>query len=207
MSAPHLNPAEPLPATSAIQLDLAPTPAGWLETVLADFDRFLKDHASCEKKASGMALNMASHYPDRPGLLMAMADLAVEELNHYREVLKLLASRGSQPGADSKDPYIRSLNDLIRRGPEHFLLDRLLVAAIVERRGSERFALIAQAHPDADIQRFYRAIANSEDRHWQLFVDLAIEHCPNQGIEARLDELIAAEAQLMASQPLRAALH
>lgn len=189
------------------QLELAPTPSGWLETVLADFDSFLKDHASCEKKASGMALNMASHYPDRPSLLMAMADLAVEELSHYREVLKLLASRGSQPGPDSKDRYIRALNDLIRRGPEHFLLDRLLVAAIVERRGCERFGLIADSHPEAAVQRFYRAITSSEDRHWQLFVDLAVEHCPGAGIEARLDDLIAAEAQLMANQPLRAALH
>ena len=60
-------------------LDLEPTPPGWLEAVLADFDGFLKDHASCEKKASGMALNIASHYPDQPTLVAAMADLAVEE--------------------------------------------------------------------------------------------------------------------------------
>ena len=196
-----------IPAHSTRQLELAPTPDGWLEVVLADFDSFLKDHASCEKKASGMALNMASHYPDRPSLLMAMADLAVEELSHYREVLKLLASRGSQPGPDSKDPYIRELNNLIRRGPEHFLLDRLLVAAIVERRGCERFGLIARAHPEAAVQRFYRAITSSEDRHWQLFVDLALEHCPEAAIDSRLAEFTAAEAELMVRQPLRAALH
>lgn len=198
---------EPIPERTIRQLQLAPTPAGWVAVVLADFDSFLKDHASCEKKASGMALNMASHYPDRPSLLMAMADLAVEELSHYREVLKLLASRGSQPGPDSKDAYIRELNNLIRRGPEHFLLDRLLVAAIVERRGCERFGLIAHAHPEAAVQRFYRAITSSEDRHWQLFVDLALEHCPGQAIDSRLTQLITAEAELMIRQPLRAALH
>lgn len=189
------------------ELHLTPTPAGWLEVVLGDFDSFLKDHASCEKKASGMALNMASHYPDQPGLLMAMADLAVEELNHYREVLKLLASRGSRPGPDRKDPYIHGLNNLIRRGPEFFLLDRLLVAAIVERRGCERFGLIASSHPEPAVQRFYRAITSSEDRHWQLFVELAAQYCPEHNIEERLDELIAAEAELMISQPLRPALH
>lgn len=190
-----------------LDFELAATPQSWLSVVLADFDSFLKDHASCEKKASGMALNIASHYPDRPGLLMAMADLAVEELTHYREVLKLLAARGIPPGPDSKDPYVRGLNALIRRGPEHFLLDRLLVAAIVEKRGSERFGLIASAHGDPAVQRFYRAISTSEDRHWQLFLDLAEEHCADPEAPGRLAELVAAEADLMTAQPLRAALH
>ncbi len=57
---------------------LLPSPPAWSEAVLADFDSFLSDHASCEKKASGMALSVASHYPDRPRLLNAMAELAAE---------------------------------------------------------------------------------------------------------------------------------
>ena len=150
-------------------LDLEPTPPGWLEAVLADFDGFLKDHASCEKKASGMALNIASHYPDQPTLVAAMADLAVEELGHYREVIRLLIERGITPGPDRKDPYVRALNEAIRRGPEFFLLDRLLVAAVIERRGNERFGLIAAGLPEAGFQgserlaAFYRAITASED--------------------------------------------
>ena len=188
-------------------LQLAPTPPQWLQVVLADFDSFLKDHASCEKKASGMALNIASHYPDQPELLLAMADLAVEELTHYRQVLKLLTSRGIHPGADARDPYVRGLNDLIRRGPEHYLLDRLLVSAVVERRGHERFGLIAAAHPDDQIRRFYRAISLSEERHWQLFIDLARTHCPERDLETRLADLVTAETDLMQAQPLRACLH
>jgi tRNA-(ms[2]io[6]A)-hydroxylase len=196
-----------LEASEWENLPLTATPSGWLDAVLADFAGFLSDHASCEKKASGMALNIAAHYPDQPRLLMAMADLAVEELSHYREVLKLMAQCGVAPGPDRKDPYVRALNDLIRRGPEFFLLDRLLVAAIIERRGAERFGMIAVAHPDPTTRRFYRAITSSEARHWQLFIRLAQEHCPDQGLESRLEALIAAEATLMLSQPFRAALH
>jgi tRNA-(ms[2]io[6]A)-hydroxylase len=191
-------------------LDLEPTPAAWLDTVLADFDSFLKDHASCEKKASGMALNIASHYPDRPELLTAMADLAVEELSHYREVVRLLVERGLAPGADTRDPYVRGLNALIRQGPEQFLLDRLLIAAIVERRGFERFSLIAEALPAGADKRFYQAISASEDRHWQTFITLANAHCAEAlqaHIPARLAELIAAEGAIVKSLPLRAALH
>ena len=191
-------------------MDLEPTDPAWLDTVLADFDSFLKDHASCEKKASGMALNIASHYPDKPQLVNAMADVAVEELSHYREVVRLLTERGLNPGPDNKDMYARGMNALIRRGPEVFLLDRLLVAAIVECRGFERFGLIAQALPAGKEKRFYQSIAASEDRHWQLFVALATSHCANHlkpNILSRLAELVAAEGGIIESLPLRPALH
>lgn len=192
-------------------MNIAPTPGGWIDAVMSDFDSFLQDHASCEKKASGMALSIASHYPDKPTLLAAMADLAVEELSHYREVLRLMIARGISPATDTRDPYVRALNDLIRRGPEHYLLDRLLVAAIVERRGSERFGLVAEAVeslPDsADLSAFYRAITASEGRHWTLFLNLAESHCPNTGLEDRLDELVRLEADVMRSMPLGPTLH
>ena len=194
-------------------LTLEPTPSGWLDGVLADFDSFLKDHASCEKKASGMALNIAAHYPDQPVLVSAMADLAVEELGHYREVIRLLIERGMAPGPDRKDAYVRALNDEIRRGPEFFLLDRLLVAAIIERRGNERFGLIAAGLADAQFEgserlaAFYRAITASEHRHWQLFLDLADRHCPDLAMEPRLSELVELERTLMLAQPFEAALH
>lgn len=192
-------------------MEIAPTPPGWLEAVLTDFDSFLKDHASCEKKASGMALNIASHYPDQPGLLRAMADLAVEELTHYREVVRLLLDRGLSPGADQRDSYVRALNDLIRTGPEYYLLDRLLIAAVVERRGSERFGLVAaalaQRAADPALISFYQAITASEGRHWSLFVTLAEEHCDTLAIPGRLAELIEAEASIMRAQPFRPALH
>jgi tRNA-(ms[2]io[6]A)-hydroxylase len=189
------------------KVNLSPTPQGWLEVVLGNFDTFLEDHASCEKKASGMALNMASHYPDQPQLLLAMADLAVEELTHYRDVLRLLADRGVQPGPDVRDDYVRRLNALIRRGPEHYLLDRLLVAAVIERRGHERFGLIANAVTDPALARFYRAITRSEDRHWQLFLELAANHCDHAAIPARLEEITGCEADIIELLPLRAALH
>ena len=188
-------------------MNLHPTPEHWLPAVLDDFSSFLQDHASCEKKASGMALNIASHYPDRPRLVNAMADLAVEELSHYREVVRLLTGKGLQPGADAKDPYIHELNSLIRRGPENFLLDRLLLAAVIERRGNERFGLIADALPPGPDQRFYASITASEGRHWQLFVSLAEGECPDLDTASRLQELVDAEAAIMLRQPPRATLH
>ena len=182
----------------------AVTNTEWLTAVLSDFDSFLRDHASAEKKASGMALNIASHYPDQPSILRPMCDLAVEELTHYREVVKLLIKRDLQPGPDRRDAYVRALNQEIRRGSKAFLIDRLLIGAIVEYRGNERFNLIAHAVEDLELKRFYANIAESEARHFELFLKLA------SGVGAtqdRLDTLLEAEAQILTKVPLRAALH
>ena len=187
---------------------LAATPRGWLETVLADFDGFLMDHASAEKKASGMAMSMVSHYPDQPSIVRAMVELAVEELNHYREVMRLILARQLTPTADLRDPYIHALNGQVRKATEHFLLDRLTVAAVVERRGAERFALLADnLRDDPALQRFYQAIAASEQRHWELFLDLAVEHFDVATVIERFNELSQREAKIIQTLPLRAALH
>ncbi len=183
------------------------TPPQWLAAVMADFEAFLRDHASCEKKASGMALAVASHYPDQPKLLAAMVDLAVEELNHYREVIRLLLARNITPAADTKDPYIHQLNQQVRRGTDFFLLDRLLLGAVVERRGAERFALVAQALTEPPLRKFYEAIAASEERHWMLFYNLALDHCPVDQVAPRFAQLSEIESQVMLQLPPRPALH
>jgi len=154
-----------------------------------------------------MAVNVASHYPDQPRLLAAMADLAVEEMSHFREVIKLLIERGAQPQPDTKDPYVNALQKQIRNGTEAYLLDRLLVAAIVEARGHERFGLVAEGLADPVLKKFYHAITASEQRHWQLFVELADHYFPSAEVEARLAQLCTAEAEIVRALPARAALH
>ena len=186
---------------------LWPSSESWIATVLNDFNTFLSDHASAEKKASGMALNVAAHYPDQPELVSAMVDLAVEELTHYRQVMRLILGRGLIPGADVKDPYVNELNQHVRRGTEKFLLDRLLVGAVVERRGAERFALVAEHIDDPELKQFYHSIAESEARHWHLFINLAHGHCQVDEIWPRFNQLLELEGELVARLPLRAALH
>ncbi|MEM9255534.1 MAG: tRNA-(ms[2]io[6]A)-hydroxylase [Pseudomonadota bacterium] len=183
------------------------TPDRWTETVLADFDRFLLDHAAAEKKASGMAVSMLSHYPDRVELVAAMADLAVEELTHYREVVKWIHKRGLLTAADEKDPYVTAFRESIRQGKEVYLLDRLLTAGIIEARGAERFALVAKALDTGPLQKFYESIARSEERHYELFLSLARLYLDSHSVETRWRELLVVEADIVRQLPLRAALH
>lgn len=186
------------------------TSSAWLETVMADFDSFLLDHASCEKKASGMAISMLSHYSDKPELVREMLNLAVEELNHFRDVVRLILEKNLTPGSDQKDEYIQRLHKAMDKGKEAYMLDRLLIASIVEARGAERFGIIAQALPedeDPKLKRFYLAITDSESRHYQLFLSLAKSYFSEAAIMPRLDELLEIEAAIIRELPLRAALH
>ncbi|EWH11655.1 hypothetical protein DS2_02480 [Catenovulum agarivorans DS-2] len=184
------------------------TPFEWTEAVLADFDTFLQDHAAAEKKASGMAVSMLSHYPDREKLVRAMADLAIEEMIHFKEVVKILYKRGAILGNDQKDPYIHEIRALFRKGTDEFFIDRLLVGAVIEARGYERFSLVAQALPDGSPeQEFYQQIADSEKTHKNLFVELAYEYFDKATVDTRLEEILIAEAEICARQPFRAALH
>lgn len=212
------------------------TAQAWVDTVMADFDGFLIDHAACERKAAGMALSLCTHYPDRAELVRSMSALAVEELMHYREVLKWMEKRSIIQQPDEKDPYINALQKTMGKGKQAYLRDRLLLAAIIERRGHERFGLVADALPKGGLKQFYDRITRSEDRHHELFLRLAERYClerdprehtttaknkrrkddtnqTQEPIDAqtalanRLDELLTIEAEIVAELPIRAKLH
>jgi len=185
----------------------SPTSASWLNCVLAHFDTFLLDHAAAEKKASGMAMSMLSHYPDKSRLVTVMSELAVEEMVHFREVVKLIQARNLQLIADQKDPYVNEIRSWIRQGTDVYLLDRLLTGAVIEARGAERFGLLAEHLPEGDLATFYRSLARSEARHYELFLDLAAEYFSEHQIDQRWQELLSAESQCMQRLPIRAALH
>ena len=184
-----------------------PSPNDWLSCVMGDFDHFLLDHAAAEKKAAGMALSMLSHYPDRPRLVTEMSELAVEEMVHFREVIKIIQERNLQLAADEKDPYVNEIRSWIRQGTDVYLLDRLLTGAVIEARGAERFGLVADALSEGKIKNFYRSLARSEARHFELFLDLASEYFPEPLITERWQELLRAESDCMKRLPIRAALH
>lgn len=179
----------------------------WTEAVLNDFDLFLNDHAAAEKKASGMAMSMALHYRDKTRLVNAMVDLAIEELTHFREVVHLLNQRQLILAPDERDPYVNALRKQCRIGEQEGLIDRLITGSIIEARGAERFGLVAEALTDDSLKRFYTSIARSEAKHFQLFIELANHYFAATEVQARLDQLLDFEAQLVTELPPRPALH
>lgn len=183
------------------------TPRDWVEIVLNDFDAFLVDHAACERKASATALKLVSHYSDRTTLVRTLIPFAQEELEHYAQVMQIILDRGVATRPDEKDPYVTALMGLIRRGPEQYFLDRLLILGVIEARGCERFGLLADALEPGALKAFYTEITRSEARHHGLFVRLAKEYFPAEAVQERLDELLDAEATIVEELPFRAAVH
>ena len=151
-------------------------------------------------------MTLASHYRDKETLVTKMVDLACEELHHFRKVYAAIVARGGQLGEDTKDRYVRELLALARRSPDVYLLDRLLLAGVIEARGCERFHLLAAAL-EADMAGVYGDFAESEARHADLFVDLAKVYYPEAEVAARFDQLQRAEGGIMSALPLRPALH
>lgn len=197
----------PRPRRGAILELRVPTPSAWLDVVLGDFGAFLVDHAACERKASATGMAFVVRYPDRVALLDPLIAFAREELEHFHQVYRLLDARGLTLGPDAPDPYVGGLLADVRTGRDERLLDRLLVAGVVEARGCERFGLVAKALPAGELADFYADITRSEARHHGLFLRLARAYFDEAVISSRLDALLDKEARIIAELPLRAALH
>jgi len=183
------------------------TPREWIDVVLDDFDAFLVDHAACERKASATALKLVSHYSDRTTLVRELIPFAREELEHYAQVMEIILDRGLATRADEKDLYVGALMKLIKRGPEQYFLDRLLILGVIEARGCERFGLLSEALEPGPLKDFYSEITRSEARHHGLFVRVAKEYFDASVVQERLDELLDAEARIVEELPFRPAVH
>lgn len=171
------------------------TPDAWVDAALGSLDTLLIDHANCEKKAAGTALNMLFRYVDRPGLLTALSKLAREELRHFEQVLKMMQSRGVTYRHLSSSRYAGELFSHVRQREPERVIDSLVVGAIIEARSCERFHRLSQCI-DGDLGCFYRDLLASEARHFQIYLSLA-RHCAGSPIDDRVGELLEAERQLI----------
>jgi len=192
-----------------LNLDIAiPSPPGWIEAVLGDFNAFLQDHADCERKASATAMSLVAKYPNRIEIIPELIETAVEELEHFQQVYQIMEARGI-PLAHSihEDLYIKALMKAQHDGLEERFLDRLLIASVVETRGAERFKLVADHMEDPDLNRFYKMLWTSEAKHGHIYVKMALNYFPEKKVYQRLEWWVAKEAEIITALPLRAALH
>ena len=179
----------------------------WVKVILENFDAFLIDHASCERKAMAYAMSVVVKYPDRTEIIPELLQVAQDELDHFRDVLELMDQRNLQMSPDEPDPYINQLIKVCRHGRDERLLDRLLVASVVETRGAERFRIIAEALDDPQLKEFYRDLWATEARHGDVFKKMALHYFDEAEIESRNEEIIQAEAKIIAGLEWRPSLH
>jgi len=186
----------------------------WAEIAADDLPAALADHAHCEMKAATNALSLATRWPATPRIARALADVAEEELRHFREVMTLLEARGIELGRPEVDVYAtelrRAANLTGDKSPRGSLADRLLVGALIEARSCERFRLLADAlaaRGDA-LASFYEELFACEARHYTTMVDLAALVLDSEPrARERLAALARAEGEIAARLGVRPTIH
>ena len=185
---------------------LSVTPPEWARAVLADPVALLADHAWLEKKAATNALDLLARWPGEwvPGWVEAMTSIARDEAAHLAQVTRMLLRRAARLPRAHKNQYANDLRQLVRKGKAEEIMDLLLVSALIEARSCERFGVLADVAEDAELAAFYKALYSSELGHYRVFLMLAGKI---GSVDVRWNQLLAAEAEILARQPPGARMH
>ena len=185
----------------------SPTDSSWLDQVDAHLEEVLIDHAHCEKKAAGTALNLIFHYVEDIELCREMTQIVNEELEHFHMVIELLEQRGIRFRRLKPSQYGNKLHALVRKTEPERAVDRLLVAGLIEARSCERFQALAEHVDDPELAEFYHSLFESEARHHTTYTRLASHFASEEVVNRRLEELYDAEAAIMAQREPWARMH
>jgi len=184
------------------------SPQIWADTCVKEFDRFILDHAACERKAAALAMSFIAKYSNRKAIIEPMVCLAREELEHFHQVYRIIARRGLQlSSSDEKDEYVNVILKQLRHGREERFLDRLVMSGIVEARGYERFHLIAKTLEDPELSKFYKKLADTEAGHFAIFIKLANFYFTKEQVDEAVERVALIESEAMLAAPIRGTLH
>jgi tRNA-(ms[2]io[6]A)-hydroxylase len=173
---------------------LAPTPAAWVDAAVEGWRDLLVDHANCEKKAASTALALIFAYPEDVPLGLSLSRLAREELRHFEQVQAAMTELGVPFARQKPGRYAAGLRSSMRTSEPGRKLDLLLTGALIEARSCERFRLLA-GRLQQPLGRFYARLAESEARHFELYVELARQRAADDWA-GRLQDLAVKEAEL-----------
>tara|TARA_Y100001968_G_scaffold333523_1_gene396893 strand:+ start:439 stop:1041 length:603 start_codon:yes stop_codon:yes gene_type:complete len=173
------------------------TSEDWLQMAIANPLEVLLDHAHCERKAAGFALQMIFRYVSEPGLSEVLSPIAREELEHFELVLRILKSRGLALKPLPAPPYASLLSKQVRKTEPERMLDSFLVACLIEARSHERMSLLSMHMPDKELRDLYKNLLNSEARHFGCYMTLAETRYEPTKIALRLEYLSEFESSIL----------
>lgn len=179
----------------------APTPLAWAHHVVQDLPTLLNDHAHCERKAAAFALGLLQRYSENNIFSEALSKLAREEMRHFELVLQWMKDRGASYHPMRPSNYAASLRGHMAKSEPRRLLDHLMIAALIEARSCERFALLVPVlqSVDSDLARFYAKLAEAERRHYQFYFEMADHMCGDADIDAAHRHWAYLEIQILSA--------
>lgn len=187
-----------------LHLKLAADPR-WVDVAAMNIEDILTDHAYCEMKAATTCISLINTFPEKTKLVEEVMPVVTEEWGHFRQVVKELNKRGFQLGKQRKDDYVNQLIAFAKKGGsrEDYLLEKLLISALIEARSCERFKVLSQNIKDDYLKDFYRKFMESEAGHYTMFMNLAMYYCDEQKVRQRWKEYIEYETTLMRNWKMR----
>ena len=192
-------------STSVALLLLSSTHPRWFAASSVDLPALLSDHLHCERKAAENALSLVRRYPHRGTSVEKLGRLAHEETSHVVQVGALLARRGWTPRTDTPNRYARgSARRGARRASPGACSTRCWWPRSSRRARTSGSALLARGFAragDGELADFYAALATAEERHAEIFIELARPLLPAADGEARIAELARRETEILADLP------
>ncbi|WP_205943590.1 tRNA-(ms[2]io[6]A)-hydroxylase [Pedobacter cryophilus] len=180
-----------------------PTDPFWVKNVVeSNIEEILTDHAYCEQKAATNAITLIIQNPNIAELVQEMAELVKEEMDHFKRVHAIIIKRGYTLGLERKDNYVNELIKFLKRGGgeskrTESMVDRLLLAAMIEARSCERFKVLSEYVDDKELSEFYHELMISEATHYTLFIGLARKYGEGIDVEKRWQEWLDYEGKVI----------
>jgi tRNA-(ms[2]io[6]A)-hydroxylase len=172
-------------------------PAFWLPQIRANLGPVLVDHAHLERKAATSALNLEK-YVELYDCVSELNAIAIEELQHFELVLRLLRERGIPFTGPQRSPWIAGMMAALRKGRKYQVIDHLVVCALIEGRSCEKFQILAEGVRDLDapLADFYGSLVESEGNHYAAYLIMA-RHIDEPETDRRLDYFLDLDAELI----------
>ncbi len=185
------------------------TETSWAEVAQNDLQQILTDHAFAEQKAASNAVSIIINYSEETELVQAMSDIAIEEMEHFKMVHDFMVSRGMVLGRDIPNDYAREIRHYFKKTHDRTeaLIQRLLLAALIEARSCERFKVFSENIEDQELAQFYRDLMVSEANHYTTFLGFARKFQDRAIVDKKWNGLLEYEAEFMRNRGKQPKVH
>lgn len=182
-----------------------PTDPRWVNIAEINIRDILVDHAYCEQKAASSVISLIIQFHDYSFLVEKLTPVVAEEWEHFQMVLNKLHQRGWSLGKPRKDEYVERITGIQKKGVsrDHYLVEKLLLNALIEARSCERFRLLWREINDDDLKKFYHELMISEAGHYKNFISLAKTIAEPSYVQKRWKEWLEAEAEIVRNLEIR----
>ena len=200
--------------STPLKVDLSPifdflgarTSQSWVNAAVNNLPLIIQDHANCEKKAAGTAMNLIFRYEFSYDLQRKLAQLIREEMLHYEQVLGIMNERGQAWKYLSAGRYAKGMLKHKRTYEPAAMVDVLIIGAFIEARSCERFAALSEVINDERLAKYYRYLLKSESRHFEDYLALA-QSLSDDSIDERVAFFKEVEAELISTPDTELRFH